>query len=430
MQIPTRLLFVATLLLVATQVRAKQDTPESQPRGIAGEKPADGPAIKVAEGWMVPYTETVPGTDVTFEMVPVPGGVFTFGSSATDDERGELELDAVKVELPPFWIAKHEVTWGMYRPYMKLNDDFVKLQTIESKLKDTDAAKAAAARQLVDSSPALAKAIDKQVTLVDGVTAPTPLYDPGTTYECGEDPQLPAATMTPYAAKQFTKWLSQTCGVEYRLPTEAEWEYAARAGSTSTYPHGDDVDGLAEYAWYDENADYCSHEVGQLKPNAWGLYDMIGNVAEFVIDEYDADLSRSSDEPLDWEAAINWATSDAQRVCRGGFYDSMPEDCRSTSRIYSEDETWKGSDPNLPLSPWWYTDYPSTGVGMRLVRSLKPLSPEQAAHFWQIESDDVLQDVESRLEGGRGKLGPANSDFIQAQATLDSEPATKLLGGD
>ncbi|MCO6047318.1 formylglycine-generating enzyme family protein [Aeoliella sp. ICT_H6.2] len=419
---------LASFVLIAAPVHAVDST---LPRGVVSEMPAEGPAVECEQGYMVPYTETLPGTDVQIEMVPVPGGVFTFGSSTEDDERGELELDAVQVELPPFWIAKHELTWEAYWPYMKLNDDFVKLQSIKNRLSSTNAAEAAAVKKAVENSPAIAEAIEQEVTYVDGVTAPTPLYDPGTTYEFGEDPKLPAATMTPYAAKQFTKWLGKTTGMQYRLPTEAEWEYAARAGSTGAYPEGVTADNLDEYAWYDDSSDWTTHEVGQLKANAWGLHDMLGNVAELVIDEYDEDLERPEADVLSWQQAVNWATSNEARVCRGGFYDSTAEDCRVTSRFYSDDSMWKAGDPNSPLSPWWYTDYPTTGVGMRIVRSLKPLPPEILARFWEFESDEIRQDVESRIAGGkgRGKLGPANPNLTKAQQELESDEVKSLLDG-
>lgn len=417
----------ATLLLTATS----QAKDSALPRGVVSEKPTAGPAIEVEGGYMVPYTETLPGSDVKIEMVPVPGGVFTFGSAEDDEDRGEYELAAVKVEVPPFWIAKHELTWDAYWKYMKLNDVFVKLQSIKSRLGSSNADEAAKAKAAVDNSPAIAMAIDEEVTYVDGVTAPTPLYDPGTTYEFGEDPQLPAATMTPYAAKQFTKWLGRTTGLEYRLPTEAEWEYAARAGSTGAYPAGVTADNLGEYAWYEDSSDWTTHEVGQLKPNAWGLHDMLGNVAEWVIDEYNEDLERPEADVLAWEQAVIWATSNQGRVCRGGFYDSAAEDCRVTSRFYSEDELWKAGDPNSPLSPWWYTDYPTTGIGMRVVRSLKPLPPEILQRFWEFESDEIKQDVRSRIAGGegRGKLGPANPNLTKAQQELEGDAVKALLDG-
>ncbi|WP_425398923.1 formylglycine-generating enzyme family protein [Aeoliella sp.] len=402
------------------------------PRGVVSEKPESGPAIEVEGGYMVPYTETLPGTEVKIEMVPVPGGVFTFGSSPDDEDRGEYELDAVKVELPPFWIAKHELTWEAYWKYMKLNDDFVKLQSIKNRLTSTNPSEAAAAKNAVSSSPAIAAAIQQDATYVDGVTAPTPLYDPGTTYEFGEDPKLPAATMTPYAAKQFTKWLGKTTGQEYRLPTEAEWEYAARAGSTTAYPEGVTADNLGEYAWFEDSSDWSTHNVGELKPNAWGLHDMLGNVAEWVIDEFSEEIERPDADVLSWDQAVNWAKSNEARVLRGGFYDSAPEDCRVTSRFYSDDELWKSGDPNSPLSPWWYTDYPTTGVGMRVVRSLKPLPPETLKRFWDFESEATREDVQSRIAGGkgRGKLGPANPNLTKAQQELESDAVKSLLEGD
>src|SRR5690606_30716164 len=108
----------------------------------------------------------------------------------------------------------------------------------------------------------LVRALEAEVQHVDGVTAPTALYDPGTTYESGEEPGLPAVTMTPYAARQFTKWLSSIVGTDFRLPSEAEWEQAARAGTTTIYSFGDDPEELDDFAWYTDNADYVAHEPG------------------------------------------------------------------------------------------------------------------------------------------------------------------------
>ena len=104
---------------------------------------------------------------------------------------------------------------------------------------------------------------------IDAITAPSKLYDPSFTYQSGEDPQKPAVSMSQYAAKQYTKWLSLLTGQFYRLPTESEWEYAFRAATRPDYYFGDDSVDLEQYAWFDENADYETHPVGQ-KPQCLG----------------------------------------------------------------------------------------------------------------------------------------------------------------
>merc|ERR1712137_480975 len=95
--------------------------------------------------------------------------------------------------------------------------------------------------------------------------------------------------MTQYSAQQYTKWLSRVTGQQFRVPTEAEWEYAARAGSDTAYSWGESADDMDDYAWYFDNADDGAPPVGTKKPNAYGLYDMHGSVAELTVNSYTED---------------------------------------------------------------------------------------------------------------------------------------------
>lgn len=359
--------------------------------GISKTKPAEGPYVEIEGGFLVPYTFKIPGSDVEIEMVPVPGGTFKFGSSEDSEWHEEDEGPQLDVTVGPMWVCKYETTWEQYKLYMSMYKLFKSLQ-------------GQGMRKISESNK------------VDAVTAPTELYDPTYTFEYGEEPRLPAVTMTQYSAKQFTKWLSKLTGRQYRLPTETEWEYACRGGSSTAFHFGEDPDDLDDYAWYFDNSDELPHEVGLKKPNQFGLYDMHGNVMEWAIDNYtDEGYAAIADEPqpLSVKAAIQWPDSFDGRVVRGGSFQDDPERVRSAARIGSEDEDWKGEDPNFPLSPWWYTDDPSRGVGFRLFRSYQPMDPESMTKFWDIDNEDIQYDVDARLEEGRGVLTPVDPSLAK-----------------
>ena len=208
--------------------------------GLVKEKPASGQFVKTAHGYMVPYTVKLPNSDVSFEMIPVPGGTFKLGSPAEEKGREDVEGPQVEVEVAPFWIAKCEVSWAEYHEYMKLHDIFKGFNSHNLRVIDEE-------------------------NVVDAISAPSNLYDPSFTYENGQDPRLPAVSMSQYAAKQYTKWISKLNEQFYRLPTEAEWEYACRAGTSTRFSFGDDESKLGEYAWYTKNSDETTQFVGTKK---------------------------------------------------------------------------------------------------------------------------------------------------------------------
>ena len=388
MSLSRALTFTLALLVTSTALFAESPSPLV---GISKEKPADGPAVKVPEGYMVPYTVTIPGSDVRFEMIPVPGGKFKFGSPEDEDGRAEDEGPQLDVMVDPIWVAKTEVTWAQYKQFMQLYGIF---KEFESK----------GERKVTDDN------------MVDAITAPTELYDSTFTYEYGEEPQQPAVTMTQYAAQQFTKWLSRITGQQFRLPTEAEWEYAARAGSSTAYSFGDSADELDEYAWYFDNADPVAPMVGMKKPNDFGLLDMHGSVAELTVNQYTEDGYASFDngKPLNAIDVVAWPEWSYPVVVRGGSWEMDAEQLRSAARLASDDEAWKEEDPNFPKSPWWFTSDPSRGVGFRLFRSYQPLDQDLITKFWEANADDVNNDVEMRLQDGRGGLGLVDKTLPEA----------------
>ena len=188
---------------------------------------------------------------------------------------------------------------------------------------------------------------------------------------------FPANSVTQYAALMYCKWLYNKTGIFYRLPSEAEWEYACRAGSEKTFPFGDDEKQLADYAWYATNSDNKYHRVKQLKPNKWGLYDMLGNVAEWTLDQYDETYfeklktnSVNPVVPLETRYPI---------TLKGGYFSNSPADLRCAARLPSAPK-WNARDPQIPKSKWWIADAPF--VGFRIVRPVRQPAPAEVSQFF------------------------------------------------
>ncbi len=376
---------------------AATETPSGELLGIVNERPESGIYVEVDGKFMVPYKERIAGSNVEFEMIPVPGGTFLFGAGEGDEAKRDDEGPQVEISVRPMWVAKTEVTWAEYKEFMKMYSIFKEFE--------------ARGERTVDEGD-----------LSDAVTAPTPLYVPTHTYEFGEDPRQPAVTMTQYAAQQYSKWLSLLTHRQYRLPTEVEWEYACRAGTTTAYSWGDDPSGIDDYAWfYDNREEEGPATVASKKPNPFGLYDMHGNVAELTIDQYSEDGYQWLVDLLEQQAGVtateaaNWATEPWPHVSRGGSWEFDAEDLRSSARLASEeDDLWKDRDPNIPYSPWWYTDDPARGIGFRLFRSYDTLDADLLSRYWNTSVEATLSDVEARIQTGRGGYGLVDDQLPEA----------------
>ena len=373
-------------------VSAEVDS-EPNPLGIVAEKPESGPFVETEFGFMVPYAQKIEGTEIVIEMIPIPGGTFSMGCPEDAEYGYDDEKPQVEVTIQPFWMAKTETTWAQFDLYRELHDVFKEFQRANY-------------RKVTEENK------------IDAITVASNLYDSSFTYNGGDAPETPAATMTPYTARQFTKWLSLGTGVFYRLPYESEWEYACRAGSTSAWHFGDDEEMLEEYGWFEDNSDDERQPVGQLKPNDFGLYDMHGNVAEWVLDQYQEDwfATLAEQENLSPATAFREPDKAYPRVARGGSWEMDADSCRSGFRLSSDDPEWKSEDPNYPKSPWWYTSEPSTGVGFRVIRPLLgPTERSAKEYFWGGAVEEIVKTAEKRIyREGRGAEGLAGPDLLKA----------------
>lgn len=333
---------------------------------------ADVPEALAADAEaMRAYDERVPGTDVVIPMTPIPGGRFTLGSPDDEPDRGDDEGPTVDVDISPFWMATTETTWDAYHVFMLRLD-------VEAR---------AAGRG--EEAP--------QDAWADAVSRPTPPYVP-MDFEMGVD-GYPAISMTQFAARTFTKWLSMKTGRFYRLPTEAEWEYACRAGTSTRWSFGDDEADLDAHAWYRGNSDGRYQPVGTKAPNPWGLHDMHGNVSEWVLDGHGKSTYERWDERLEGVVdPIEWPTREYPRVVRGGSWDDDPRRLRSAARRRSL-SSWKARDPQIPKSIWYHTNAPF--LGFRVVRPLVEPSAEEKARAWDADVSFVREIEEEQRRGGR-----------------------------
>lgn len=341
------LLPVCLATVFATVVSAAPPAALKVPNADA-EKPQD----------MKPYNEVIEHTELTIPMVPIPGGSFTMGSPDAEPDRNEDEGPQRTVKIAPFWMGKCEITWDQYDVYNESVDQRMR-QVFGRKANERDLA-------------------------VDGVTKPTEPYT-DMSFGMGRG-EYPAICMTQHAAKKYCEWLSAKTGRYYRLPTEAEWEYACRAGTKTAYSFGDDAAKIGDYAWFDDNSDANYQPVGTKKPNPWGLHDMHGNVSEWVLDQYTPYKSiQETENPLVVPSTLY------PRVVRGGGWDDLPDALRSAARRASSEE-WKEQDPQEPQSIWYHTD--ALSVGFRVVRPLGVPDEQQRKAKWDKSAPVQLDPVE------------------------------------
>ena len=279
-----------------------------------------------AAGKFEPYKVTIPNTPVSYRMAPIPAGDFQMGSQLKKDEQPQHQ-----VHVDAFWMQVHEVTWDEYRLFMFANQ---------------------------------AGEIANRDALLDAVSRPTRPYVE-MSFGMGIN-GFPAISMTQHAANKYAEWLSAKTGEFYRLPTEAEWEYACRAGAPDPTP-------LADYAWYDANSNGKYQPVSTKKPNAWGLYDMLGNVMEWTLDQYAPYQPGPASNP--WVKA----TDLYPHAVRGGSWADPAAMARCAARVAS-DAAWKQQDPQLPKSIWYETD--AQWLGFRLVRPAKLPAAEELYSYW------------------------------------------------
>lgn len=297
------------------------------------------------------FAEQIPGTPISINMVAIPGGSFKMGSSEKEPFHKADESPVRNVTLRPFFMAEVEVTWDQFWAFYAstMSEGRTPPETVYANNSRTD---------------------------VDAVSGPTPPFGfPDQGWGFGD---RPAITITHYAAETFCQWLSLKTGKKYRLPTEAEWEYAARGGTETPYFFAGNpkdfsdqgfwrkffdasTEEISAYIIYGKNSKNRTQEPSNVNANPFGLKNMLGNVMEYCADKYDPEAySKGGDNvtnPI--------VTEGTEWVVRGGSYSSDAADLRSAARDYSKHDNWLKTDPQQPKSIWWYSDI--KGIGFRIV---------------------------------------------------------------
>jgi formylglycine-generating enzyme required for sulfatase activity len=295
---------------------------------------------QIADSSFHAYDQPIPGSEFKYRMVPIPAGSFLMGSPNGEKNREKNEGPQQRITLSAFWMGAYEVSYLEYNTFFQ-DETF-------SQNNDQDA-----------------------------ITRPSAPYI-DFTLSMGKEAGFPANSMQQYGAMMFCRWLYAKTGIFYRLPTEAEWEYACRAGSTTAYYFGEDNASINEYAWNKSNSNGTYHKSGLLKPNAWGLYDMLGNVAEWTLDQYDDNyFQQIADNRTD---PVIMPVTRHPNTVKGGSYKDDAENMRCAYRIPT-DPVWNRRDPQIPKSKWWNADAPF--LGFRIIRVLKQPAKEEVETYFK-----------------------------------------------
>ena len=285
-----------------------------------------------------PFEVSVEGTDYKIKMMPIPEGEYKFGSPEGQEGHKEDEGPEVNRKISAFWMSEFEITWDVYEKFMFENQG--------------------------------------SRTESDAVSTPTPPYV-DMSFGMGTN-NFPAICMTQYAAMKFCEWLSAKTGMYFRLPTEAEWEYACQGGTENAYSFGENASVVDDFAWYITNTDAEGYkEVGLKKPNQFGLHDMHGNVAEWTMDQYSKEVYTKTKQGAPGEEFTVPSTL-YNRVTKGGSWVDDPADLRCAARKPSISQ-WKVLDPQIPKSKWWLTS--AQFVGFRIIRPVQEPSEAEKKKF-------------------------------------------------